>query len=160
MKRVATIGILDRRTFVLSAAASAGVATLLSTFDAVAANQLDTNYHEALRDLLGSAQPIEGKVTLELPETAENGNTVPFVLSIDSPMTEAEHVRKIYLLSTANPQAHVATFELGPHSGKATVAGRMRLAKTQEVVTVAELSDGSFLIGKRNVEVTIGGCGS
>jgi len=160
MTRVATIRILDRRTFIVGAAASAGIATLLSTVGAVAANQLESSYDETLRDLIGAATPAEGRVTLDLPDTAENGNTVPFTLSIDSPMTEADHVKKIHLLSTANPQTKVATFVLGPLCGKATVAGRMRLAKTQEVVTLAELSDGTFLIGKRSVDVTIGGCGT
>ena len=94
-----------------------------------------------------------------MPEIAENGNTVPFTISVDSPMTETDNVKAIHVLATANPQPGVATFRFSPLSGKATVASRMRLARTQDVIAIAELSDGRFLMSKRNVKVTIGGCG-
>ena len=74
-------------------------------------------------------------------------------------MTEKEHVKTVHVLSTGNPQPYVASFHFTPDAGKASVASRMRLAKTQDVVSIAELSDGRFLLGKRNVKVTIGGCG-
>ena len=96
---------------------------------------------------------------IDLPEIAENGNTVPFTVSVDSPMSETDNVRTIYIIATANPQPGVATFHFSPLSGKATVASRMRLAKTQDVLVIAELGDGRFLMSKRNVKVTIGGCG-
>ena len=92
-------------------------------------------------------------------EIAENGNTVPFSVSAESPMTEADHVKALHIISTGNPQADIAVFTFSPQSGKAGVSSRMRLAKTQEIIVVAELSDGKFLIGKRTVKVTIGGCG-
>ena len=96
---------------------------------------------------------------IDLPEIAENGNTVPFTISVDSPMSETERVKVIHLIATANPQPGVAVFRFSPLSGKATVASRMRLARTQDVIGIAELSDGRFLMSKRNVKVTIGGCG-
>src|SRR5690606_30934211 len=101
----------------------------------------------------------EGKLMLKLPEIAENGNTVPFSISVDSPMTEDDYVKAVHVISTGNPQPMVATFHFTPQSGKAAVSSRMRLAKTQDVVSVAELSDGKFAIARKEVKVTIGGCG-
>lgn len=117
-------------------------------------------FEDVLNSILQDAEPLEGEtLTLELPDLAENGNVVPYTISVESPMTDADYVRKLYLLSTANPQALVATFHLVPASGKATVAGRMRLARTQDVVAIAEASTGQVLIALRKIEVTIGGCG-
>ena len=114
----------------------------------------------ALKKIIGQSVPLEEGVTLELPEIAENGNIVPYKLAVASPMTDEDHVERLHLLSTANPQAAVATFHFTPLSGKANVTGRMRLAKTQDVVAVAETSTGKLLIGRQNVKVTIGGCGN
>jgi sulfur-oxidizing protein SoxY len=118
-------------------------------------------FEEALQTILADAVPVVGEpLTLELPELAENGNVVPFTLAVDNPMKDANYVRTLYLLSTANPQALVATFQLFPATGKASVSGRMRLAKSQDVVTIAELSTGEVLVAVRQIEVTIGGCGT
>jgi sulfur-oxidizing protein SoxY len=114
----------------------------------------------ALKKIIGQSVPLEEGVTLELPEIAENGNIVPYKLAVASPMTEDDYVERLHLLSTANPQAAVATFHFTTLSGAATVTGRMRLAKTQDVVAVAETSTGKLLIGRQNVKVTIGGCGN
>jgi sulfur-oxidizing protein SoxY len=84
---------------------------------------------------------------------------VPLALAVASPMTAESHVKAIHLLSTANPRAAVATFRFTLLSGKARVTSRMRLAKTQDVVAIAELSDGTFLMGTRRVDVKVGGCG-
>jgi sulfur-oxidizing protein SoxY len=153
------VEVLDRREFVLGAAAAAAVATLLADARLAAAQEKPPSYEEALKKLIGDGKPEEGKVSLELPEIAENGNTVPFTVSVESPMTEKDHVKAMHVLSTGNPQPSVASFHFTPEAGRATVSSRMRLAKTQDVVSVAELSDGRFLLGKRNVKVTIGGCG-
>ena len=74
-------------------------------------------------------------------------------------MTEKEYVKAIHVISTGNPQPGVATFHYTPQSGKAAVSSRMRLARSQEVIAVAELNDGKFVIARRPVKVTIGGCG-
>ena len=133
--------------------AAAGLPAALIAQDATQA------WEQAVKKVLGDAKPIEGKLVIDLPEIAENGNTVPLTISVDSPMSEADHVKVIHVLATANPQPGVAVFRFSPLSGKATVASRMRLARTQDVIGIAELSDGRFLIAKRNVKVTIGGCG-
>ena len=148
---------LNRRQFAGGLAAGVTAAALPSPLLAQDAAQ---GWEQAVKKVLGEAKPIEGKqLTLELPEIAENGNTVPFTVSVDSPMSEADNVKVIHILATANPQPGVAVFRFSPLSGKATVAGRMRLARTQDVISIAELSDGRFLMTKRNVKVTIGGCG-
>lgn len=117
-------------------------------------------FDAALRSIVGDSQPIDARVTVDLPELAENGNIVPYKLDVESPMTAEDHITKLHLLSTQNPQAKVATFNFTLLSGKAAVTGRMRLAKTQDVVAIAETNKGEFLRGTRNIEVTIGGCGS
>lgn len=109
--------------------------------------------------LMRGRKPTEGKLNVEIPELAENGNMVPFTVSADSPMTEASHVTAIYVLSTENPQALIATFRFTPDSGRAAAASRMRLAKTQDVVCLAELNDGALWAKRTAVKVTIGGCG-
>ncbi len=117
-------------------------------------------FEETLDAILVDAEPVVGEpLVLTLPDQAENGNVVPFSIAVESPMTDTDYVRTLHLLSTSNPQAAVATFHLIPATGKAMVSGRMRLAKTQDVVAVAELSTGQLLLSVRRIEVTIGGCG-
>ena len=117
-------------------------------------------FQEALRSIVGYYKTVDARVTVDLPELAENGNIVPYKLDVESPMTAEDHITKLHLLSTQNPQAKVATFNFTLLSGKAAVTGRMRLAKTQDVVAIAETNKGEFLRGTRNIEVTIGGCGT
>ncbi len=148
---------LDRREFVLGGAAAA-TAIALTGGDTLAQSTAQ-GWEEAVKKILGDAKPIDGKLTLDLPEIAENGNTVPFTINIDSPMTDKDYVKAVHLIATGNPQPGVATFRFTPQSGKAAVASRMRLARTQDVIALAELSDGKVLQAKRSVKVTIGGCG-
>lgn len=117
-------------------------------------------FEAAFQKIVGSGTPLAERVTLELPEDAENGNIVPYKIAVESPMTDEDHIARVHLLSTQNPQALVGTFHFTPLSGKAAVSGRMRLAKTQEVVAVAVTSGNSLLIGRQLVNVGIGGCGT
>ena len=98
----------------------------------------------------GGAQPKQGRIDLVLPEIAENGNTVPVSVRVDSPMAAGDYVKSVSLFAEGNPLPEVATFRFTP---------RMRLAGTQNVVAVAEMSDGSVYMAKKEVKVTIGGCG-
>lgn len=107
----------------------------------------------------GGKTPAEGKITLDLPEIAENGNTVPLSVSVESPMTKDDYVKRVMILAEGNPRPEVATLNFSPMSGAAEASTRMRLAKTQNIIAVAEMSDGSFTMVKRQVKVTIGGCG-
>jgi sulfur-oxidizing protein SoxY len=148
--------LLNRREFALAAAAGLAVAGLPSA--TLAQDQAQT-WEQAVKKILGEAKPVEGKLTIELPEIAENGNTVPFSIAVESPMTEKDYVKAIHVIATSNPQPGVATFHFSLLSGKAAVTSRMRLQRTQDVIAIAELSDGRFLMAKRAVKVTIGGCG-
>ena len=99
-----------------------------------------------------------GRVHLEIPPLADNGHSVPLTIHIDSPMTPADHVRTITLLSERNPRPLVATYHLGPRSGKAVVATRVRLNGSQRLVALAQLSDGSVWSGSAEVIVTESAC--
>jgi sulfur-oxidizing protein SoxY len=149
----------DRRAFILGASAVAAILPFLAA--PAAAQEASLTWEEALKRLLGDATPTtNGKLlTLELPEIAENGNMVPFSIGFDGPMTDKDHVKAIHVIATANPQPSVASFRFTPLSGRAFVASRMRLARTQDVIGLAEMSDGKFLMARRAVKVTIGGCG-
>ena len=113
-----------------------------------------------LRELFGKRQIRRGKVKLELPRLAESGNVVPVTVSVDSPMTLADHVRGIQLFAEKNNQPRILDMRLGPQNGKAVVASRIRLATSQQVTAVAELSDGSLWSAAVNVEVTHSSCGT
>jgi sulfur-oxidizing protein SoxY len=156
-----SIRVLDRRELLFGAHAAAALATFLAVTHSAQAETrpAEASWEDAVKKVIGDAKPVEGKLLLDLPEIAENGNTVPFSLSVESPMTEHDYVKAVHVFATGNPQPTVATFYFTPASGKATVASRMRLAKTQDVVGVAELSDGKFMVVTRTVKVTIGGCG-
>ena len=155
--------IVQRRNLLAGAVAAAGVASLLGHQSGTAAQALEkpavSEFETALKKILGDVKPGEGKLILDIPEIAENGNTVPYILTVESPMTEKDFVKSLHVLSAGNPQPGVASFTLTPDSGRAFAAGRMRLARTQEVVAVAEFSDGRFQLARRTVKVTIGGCG-
>lgn len=99
-----------------------------------------------------------GKVKLELPPLADNGNSVSMRLTVDSPMTAQDHVRVVHLFSERNPVRHMAAFYLGPRAGRAEIVSRIRLAGSQKIVALAELSDGSFWAGSASVVVTLSAC--
>jgi sulfur-oxidizing protein SoxY len=113
---------------------------------------------DAIRAVVGPARITPGKVKLELPPLVENGNAVPLAVSIESPMTEADHVRAIHVFTEKNPQPNVASFHLGPRAGRASVATRVRLADSQTVVAVCEMSDGSFWSAAASIVVTLAAC--
>jgi sulfur-oxidizing protein SoxY len=128
---------------------------LLGSPQAFAKNDAD----EAIKKFTGGKTPIEGKVKLDLPEIAENGNTVPMTVTVDSPMTEQSHVTDVIVVANENPRSGVVTFHFSPASGVAEANTRIRLAATQDVIAVAKMNDGSFFMTTKQVKVTIGGCG-
>jgi sulfur-oxidizing protein SoxY len=103
--------------------------------------------------------PETGRITVELPEIAENGSSIPISVVVDSPMTPDNYVTDILVTAEGNPWPGVATFKLTPMSGRAEVATRIRLAGSQNVAVVAKTSSGGVLTTQRQVKVTIGGCG-
>lgn len=111
-----------------------------------------------LKDIAGGAQVRLGKVKLEIPHLAENGHLVPLTVTVDSPMSEADHVRTLYLLSEKNPRPIIAKIGMGPGTGRAALTTRIRLAGAQWVVAVAQMSDGSFWGAAADVIVTETAC--
>lgn len=147
-----------RREFLRTAggvAASLGLASIIAVEPARAT---PAAMQDAIRKVVGSSPVNRGRVKLELPPLSENGNTVPLAVSVESPMTEAEHVKAIHVFTEKNPQPDVASFRFGPRAGRASVSTRIRLADTQTVVAVAELSDGSFWSVSADVVVTLAAC--
>ncbi len=141
-------------------ALSAGAVVLATTgLRSDPAHATPEDAEKRLMDFTGGKTPEAGKITLTAPEIAENGNTVPVAVAVDSPMTADDHVVAVMLLAEANPNPNVITFNFTPMSGIASAATRMRLAKTQNVIAVAKMKDGSVFMDKKLVKVTIGGCG-
>lgn len=99
-----------------------------------------------------------GKVTIDIPPLVENGNSVPMTVSVDSPMTELDHVNAIAVFAEKNPLPNVAIFNLTARSGKAVVSTRIRLGDSQTLMVVAQLSDGSFWSRTAELIVTLPAC--
>jgi sulfur-oxidizing protein SoxY len=138
----------------LAGAGAVAIATL-----GIAPARAANNAPDLIKAFTGGKPVIEGKVKLDLPEIAENGNTVPMTVTVESPMTEASHVTDVLVLADGNPNAGVATFHFTPASGVAEANTRIRLATTQNIIAVAKMNDGSFVTASKQVKVTIGGCG-
>lgn len=140
---------LDRRQVLVAGAAFVTLPLSVAAQDAAPAKTTD----ELIAEFTGGAEVTEGDgITLSAPEIAENGNTVP--ISVDAP-----GAAEILVLAPGNPTPPVATFKFGELSGAQTASTRIRLAKTQDVVAIAKMGDGSFVRTASNVKVTIGGCG-
>lgn len=112
----------------------------------------------AIASYTGRAQVSEGKVKLDIAELVDNGNVVPITVTVESPMTATDHVKSIAIFNEKNPQRDVARFTLGPRSGKASVTSRIRLAATQKLVAIAQMSDGSYWSHTVDVIVTAVAC--
>ena len=149
---------LNRRQALLAGvgAAAAAVGLKGATVPALAATE---DAQAAIDAFTGGAEPTMGRVTLDVPEIAENGNTVPMDVFVESPMTEDDYVSEVLIVADGNPRPGVATFHFSPMSGVAQANTRIRLAGTQNVIAVAKMNDGSVFMDRKEVKVTIGGCG-
>ena len=143
---------MDRRRFLAGTAAAVIVlplAPVSATQEAMA---------EAIRKVVGTATPAEGRVKLDVPPLVENGNTVPLTVTVESPMTAADYVKAIHVFNEKNPQPNVLSARLGPLNGKAIVGTRIKLGDSQRIVAIAETSDGKFWIAGADVIVTLAAC--
>ena len=145
-RKVLTVGV-----GALAAAGSAGM-----PWPALAAKN---DSDDLIKKFTGGKAATEGRVRLDLPEIAENGNTVPMTVSVESPMTEQSHVSDVLIVADGNPRGGVVTFHFSPASGVAEANTRIRLATTQNIIAIAKMNDGSFFKTSKQVKVTIGGCG-
>lgn len=148
----------SRREFLRAAGGVAAGLALVPAIPVGPARATPAAMQEAIGRVVGAAHLTPGKVTLDVPPLVENGHTVPLAVRVESPMTEADHVRAIHIFTEKNPQPNVASFRFGPRAGRASVATRIRLADTQSVVAIAELSDGSFWSDRVDVVVTLAAC--
>jgi sulfur-oxidizing protein SoxY len=113
---------------------------------------------EQIRRFTGGKRPLRGKVRLDLPEIAENGNTIRMAVSVESPMTESAHVTDVLVVANGNSRSGVAMFHFSPASGVAKAMTYIRLGSKQNVIAVAKMSDGSFYMTSQYVKVALGGC--
>lgn len=121
-------------------------------------SDVDRLIAEKLRGI--TATTNDGKITLDLPDMAENGSSVQFTVSVDSPMSlDSAYVKEVHVFAGGNPIPVVASYYFTPLSGKATVTSRMRLAQKQNVHALAIMSDGLAYLAKKTVDVSVGGCG-
>jgi len=144
----------SRRDVLLAGIAGLG-ATVLKIEPAAATPE---TMQRAIRQIVGEAPVRKGKVAIDVPALVENGNTVALAIEVQSPMTAQDYVKAIHVFNEKNPQPNVISAHLGPHAGRAKVATRFRLADTQTIVAIAELSDGSFWSASADVIVTLAAC--
>src|SRR5437868_11353965 len=112
----------------------------------------------AIRQIVGDAPVKPGKIKLDLPPLVENGNSVTMNVTVDSPMTAKDYVKAIHVFTEKNPQPNIISIQLGPRAGKAEIQTRVRLADTQSVIAICEMSDGSFWSDTVDVIITLGAC--
>jgi len=156
---------MERRSFLKGFGAIAACAVALPQVASAAdekkiAGPNEMSYETAVAAITGGKPLVaSAKVKVEAPEIAENGAVVPVKVSVDSPMSDKEYVKAIHVLASKNGNVRCANVYLTPANGEAFFGTRVKLGGTQDVVAIAEMSDGSFLTAKQNVKVTIGGCG-
>jgi sulfur-oxidizing protein SoxY len=134
------------------------MAGILSLIPVAAGRATPEAMQEAIRRLVGEAAVRRGRIKLDLPPLVENGNTVPLTVAVDSPMTPADHVTAIHIVNQKNPQPQVIAVKLGPRAGRASLSTRIKLADSQQIVAIAEMSDGSFWSESADVVVTLAAC--
>src|SRR5882757_7982173 len=149
--RVTTMPVTTRRAFLAGA-------TIVCVLPFGPARATPEAMAAAIKEVVGAGTIREGKVKLDLPPLVENGNTVPLTVSVESPMTPADHVRAIHVFNEKNPQPHVFSARLGPQNGKAVIATRIKLADSQKIIAIAETSTGQFFSASADVIVTLAAC--
>ena len=116
------------------------------------------SYEAAEQSILAGRLALPGGIAIEMPVLSENGNSVDIAVRVESPNTRADHITAIHILAEKNPIPRVASFTLGPRSGRAEVATRIRLATTQTILVLAETSRGQVHRAAREVIVILGAC--
>jgi sulfur-oxidizing protein SoxY len=147
-----------RRQFLVRAACAAGGLALVPVVATGPVRATPATMRTAMKSVVGEATVRKGKVTMDLPPLIENGNAVSLSVAVDSPMTAEDYVKAIHVFNEKNPQPNVVSVHLGPRAGKANIATRIRLADSQKVIAIAEMSDGSFWSDEVEVVVTLAAC--
>lgn len=147
---------MDPRALSRRAALSGGACAVMLLVRPAFAEPADRE--GAIARFTGGAATLRGRVTLDLPPLVENGNAVTITVTVDSPMTPDDYVRRIAVFNDKNPQPNMITAHLGPRSGRAAVTTRIRLADTQRITAIAETSDGRFWSTTADAIVTLAAC--
>jgi sulfur-oxidizing protein SoxY len=147
-----------RRRFLIETATLAGAVGIALPLAAKPALATPASMRAAIRKVVGEAPLNKGKVKIDVPPLIENGNAVSLTISCESPMTTDDHVKAMHVFTEKNPQPNVVSIQLGPRSGRATVSTRIRLADSQKIIAIAQMSDGSFWSNEAEVIVTLAAC--
>lgn len=158
MTPLASTPIRTRRQLLCAGAGLGAGLWLPSAYAQPAALPVSGELAEAVKAYTRGANVQPGKIKLDIAELVDNGNVVPITVTVDSPMTAADHVKAIAVFNEKNPQRDVVRFSLGPRSGKASVTTRIRLATTQKLVAVAQMSDGTYWSHTVDVIVALAAC--
>ena len=147
-----------RRRFLIDTAALAGAAGIWLPLATGPASATPASMRAAIRKVVGEAPVTKGRLKIDLPPLIENGNAVSLTVAVESPMTVEDHVKAIHVFTEKNPQPNVISVQLGPRAGRATFSSRIRLANSQKVIAIAQMSDGSFWSDEIEVIVTLAAC--
>ena len=147
-----------RRRVLIETAALAGAVGIAVPLAVKPASATHASMRAAIRKVVGEAELNKGKVKIDVPPLIENGNAVPLTISCESPMTADDYVKAIHVFSEKNPQPNIVGVQLGPRSGRAAVSTRIRLADSQKIIAIAQMSDGSFWSNEAEVIVTLAAC--
>ena len=152
---------VDRRRFLaLVGGGSFALSTLRVTPLAAQGEFIDVpeRFHGILNEAFGGWELQPGRISIDLPVIAETGLSVPITYSVESPMTEADHVRRIISFVPGNPEPILSDYIIGPRAGRAEISTRVRIARTQTVIAGALMSDGSRWGATFDITVTRGAC--
>jgi sulfur-oxidizing protein SoxY len=147
-----------RRRFLIDTAALAGAVGIWLPLATGPASATPASMRAAIRRVVGDTQVTKGRVKIDLPPLIENGNAVSLTVAVESPMTAEDYVKAIHVFTEKNPQPNVISVQLGPRAGRATFSSRIRLADSQKVIAIAQMSDGSFWSDEIEVIVTLAAC--
>ena len=147
-----------RRRFLVEAAAITGAGGIGLPLGSEPAAATPASMRAVIRKVVGEAPLNKGRVKIDVPPLIENGNAVPLTISCESPMTADDYVKAIHVFSEKNPQPNIVGVQLGPRSGRAAVSTRIRLADSQKIIAIAQMSDGSFWSSEAEVIVTLAAC--
>jgi len=147
-----------RRRFLIDTAALAGAAGIFLPLATGPASATPASMRAAIRKVVGETPVSKGKVKIDLPPLIENGNAVSLTVAVESPMSIEDHVKAIHVFTEKNPQPNVISVQFGPRAGRATFSSRIRLADSQKVIAIAQMSDGSFWSDEIEVIVTLAAC--
>ena len=147
-----------RRRFLIDTAALAGAAGIWLPLATGPASATPASMRAAIRRVVGETPVTKGRLKIDLPPLIENGNAVSLTVAVESPMSVEDHVKAIHVFTEKNPQPNVISIQLGPRAGRATFSSRIRLADSQKVIAIAQMSDGSFWSDEIEVIVTLAAC--